>query len=437
MKKTICVFLCVLTIAGILAGCAGNIPTTTTVIPTSTDPRGNEPATPVSAVDLMQGITPGDADSKPADEQFCANQVRFALNLLRETIKANDRQNTLISPLSVQLALAMTANGADGETLKQMEALLGGKMTIQELNAYLHGYVSSLPSEDGSALKPANSIWFLSREEDDFRVNRDFLQLNADYYGAQAYAEPFDQTTLEHINSWVNEKTDGMIDSILDQIPEDAVMYLINALAFDAEWEKPYDAGSVRDGYFTSVDGKLQKVVMLSSEESKHISCGNAQGFIKDYKDGHYGFAVLLPDEGVNVFDYLESLTPDMLAAALKDFDIAQIRAVMPKFEDESSFELSDALCSAGMNLAFGPNADLTKLASSIQKLFLGRVLHKTYISLTEQGTRAGAATAVEVKRESISETDYTITLDRPFVYMIIDNQTSLPLFIGVMADMD
>lgn len=190
------------------------------------------------STDLMEGVSCKTVNSRPADDRFIKSQAEFALALFKESMK--DGVNSLVSPLSVTLALAMTANGADGETLAEMEKLLGGDIPIDELNEYLHTYVSRLPSDEKAKLNIANSIWFKD-DEDSLVVNKDFLQRNADYYGASAYKSPFDDSTVGDINGWVDENTDGMIKKLLDNIPEEAVMYLINAICFDAEWSNPFN----------------------------------------------------------------------------------------------------------------------------------------------------------------------------------------------------
>ena len=187
----------------------------------------------VKAQDLMDGVKAQTVQGKPADEKFIGNTADFAIDLFKKT--ASETNNSLISPLSVMLALAMTANGADKETLTQMQKVLGKDIPLDQLNEYLYSYVKNLPSERKSKLSIANSIWF--RDDANYlTVEKDFLQKNADYYNAAAYKSAFDSQTLKDINNWVKSKTDGMIDKILDNIAKDAVMYLINAVVFYARW---------------------------------------------------------------------------------------------------------------------------------------------------------------------------------------------------------
>ena len=168
----------------------------------------------VKAADLMKGIKARDiAPITELSGDGDASCASFAVSLFQKIV--SDDQNTLVSPLSVLCALAMTANGADSETLRQMEQVFG--LTIGVLNNYLHADLSSLPSGSNYKLSIANSIWL--KDDKALTVGQDFLQTNADYYGASVYKAAFDEKSLRDINDWVKEKTDGMIPSILDSIP--------------------------------------------------------------------------------------------------------------------------------------------------------------------------------------------------------------------------
>ncbi|MDD6799223.1 MAG: serpin family protein [Firmicutes bacterium] len=389
----------------------------------------------VQAANLMEGIEPNKVEGKTSDEKFIGATSDFAVKLFKKTV--TEGENSLISPLSVMLALAMTANGADNATKTQMEALLGGTKTIDTLNEYLYTYVKSLPSGEKSKLKIANSIWF---RDDEYRltIDRNFLQKNADYYGASVYKSAFDGQTLKDINGWVKQNTDGMINKILDQISDDSVMYLINAIVFDAEWETVYMKNDIYKGVFTNYDGTEQSVEMMSSGESKYINDGKATGFIKNYKNGDYGFAALLPNEGVDVDEYIASLTGEGFVSAIKNAKTASVTAVLPKFSYDYSVLMNEQLKALGMTDAFNSlTADFSKLGKSERgNIYIFEVLHKTFISVDELGTKAGAVTKVEVKDECEIAMDYCVTLDRPFVYAIVDNATGLPIFLGTVMSL-
>jgi serpin B len=297
--------------------------------------------------------------------------------------------------------------------------------------------MKSLPNTEKYKLHLANSIWFTDDER--FTVNEDFLQINADYYGAGAYKAPFDDSTLEDINNWVKKETDGMIPKVLDEIPPEAVMYLVNALAFEAEWAEIYNEYAVSDGTFTKEDGTKQSVEFMYSDESTYLEDDKAIGFKKYYKDRKYAFVALLPNEGVSVDEYIASLDGAKLNTLLSNAKNTSVSAKMPKFETEYDVEMSKVLQSMGMINAFdGNKADFSGLGtSSAGNLRINRVIHKTFISVAEKGTKAGASTVVEVTDESAPMEVKRVFLDRPFVYMLVDCENNLPFFIGTMMDIE
>ena len=389
------------------------------------------------ADDLMKGVPAKAVDVLPDMDAGAAAAADFGVQLFQTSME--DGKNTLISPLSVLYALAMTANGADGETLAQMEDVLG--MDYEDLNCNLLAYLDTLPEGKEYKMSLANSIWF--KDDPNLEVKPDFLQTNADYYGASIYKAAFDEGTKNDINNWVEEHTDGMIPEILDQIPDDAVMYLVNALAFEAQWEEIYEKTQVRGGFFTREDGTQQDVQMMHSEEHRYLEDDLATGFIKYYKDRNYAFVALLPNEGVSVSEYVSGLTGAHLLEMLSEPEDIMVVTTIPKFECEYDIEMSEVLQEMGMTDAFDWKvADFSRLGTynvDGMNICINRVLHRTFISVAEQGTKAGAATAVEMVAEGAAEMpEYkTVKLDRPFVYMLIDCETNLPFFIGTMMDVN
>ncbi|MBR6741720.1 MAG: serpin family protein, partial [Clostridia bacterium] len=303
------------------------------------------------------------------------------------------------------------------------------------LNFYLYDYLKNLPQDDKNKLSLANSIWFTDDER--FTVNQDFLQTNADYYGADIYKAPFNSQTCKDINNWVNKKTDKMIPEILDKIPAEAVMYLVNALAFEAEWEEIYKKDQVKNGVFTKSDGTKQETKFMYSDESFYLEDQNAKGFIKYYKGGKYAFVAMLPNENVSLENYVASLDGKTLYGLLQNPKPDVVNAAIPKFETEYSTELVDTLIKMGMPKAFNDTlAQFQGLGTSTAgNIYIGRVLHKTFISVSEKGTKAGAATLIEMTDNAAPAEPKRVYLNRPFVYMLIDTQNKIPFFIGTMND--
>ena len=360
-------------------------------------------------------------------EVFKATQMEFGVEILKQSYK---NENILVSPLSIELALAMVFNGADNETKTQMESVFG--LSPEDLNVELNKYVSNLPSNKSASLHIANSIWL--KDEKDFTVKEDFLQTNADYYDSGVFKEPFDGETVKKINSWVDDNTHGMIEKIIDRIDDPlTVMYLINALAFEAKWIEPYEKTDVSDGTFTTISGEKQTVKMMASTEYTYLEDENATGFIKRYEGGNYAFATLLPKGDIE--SYVNLLSGENLINVFENKTGEKVICKMPKFNVDYGVTLNDILISMGMPDAFDVDkADFSKISDA--PLYINRVLHKTHITVDELGTKAGAVTAVEKNCGSaMIDKPKEVILDRPFVYMIIDTTTNLPIFMGVLTE--
>ena len=426
-KKSLILFCSALMLTGALTGCGKNIDDASQ-IPIGTNGQ--------QIVNLMYGVQAMNSESSSTvSPEATAAATDFGLRLLSGSME--EGKNTLVSPLSVLMALGMTANGADNETLEQMEEVFG--MTHSELNQYLYAYTAKLPQGEKYKLTLADSIWI--KDSAGLQISKDFLQANADWYDAQIYQAPFIDATKKEINNWVKRNTDGMIPEILDRIASENIMYLINALAFDAEWEQIYKTDQIHDGIFTTADGTEQKVKMMYSGESLYLEDEDASGFVKYYAGDSYAFAALLPKEGVNLADYVSSLTGERINELLSNPQETSVNAAIPKFQCQYSVELSDILKAMGMTDAFdSDSADFSLMlatessdAGMAEPIYIDRVLHKTYITLDEKGTRAGAATAVAMSGGAALEEKKVVHLDRPFIYMLIDCEENLPVFIGTL----
>lgn len=388
----------------------------------------------VSAAELSAGYTRNVEGEPEMDGDFAASAADFALTLFRETLDG-DKDNQLISPLSAMLCLALVANGADGETLAQMESAFG--MDIETLNESLYAYTKGLYSAENCKTSIANSIWF--RDAEYFTVREAFLQTNANWYDAQVYQAPFDESTQRDINNWVKENTDGMIDSILDKPPSAAtVMYLINTLVFDAKWQTKYEKSDIRDRTFTNADGSRATVDMMYSEESTLLFGEDFLGFAKDYEGIAYSFVGLLPDdENADILEFAASLTGEGWMTMWNSRRDAPVDVGIPEFSYDDYCSLVDALESMGMVDMFSPfHADFSKLGDAgDQPIFCSSVEQKTFIDVSRNGTKAAAVTWISLECGSAAPMEsYTVILDRPFVYAIVDNATGLPLFIGVVS---
>lgn len=389
-----------------------------------------------SAANLTDGVAAAAVTGKQADSTFIHSQLALTANLLRETARQEESgKNLLISPLSISQALAMTANGASGQTLSEMESVLGDDLTIDDLNAYYYDYTANLPDSKKGSLKLANSIWFRD-EAARIQVPEAFLKTNADYYGADAFRAAFDESTLTDINNWVNYHTHEMIPTLLDEIDPWSVMYLINALAFEAEWTEPYETSQIHTGNFRLSDGSAIEVPMMYGSEYLYLEDEYATGFIKTYGSGEYSFAAILPkeSEAVTVSDYIGMMDADSLQALLDSRRYEKVLTAMPKFSYAYDTSLAAPLMEMGMPTAFSGLADFSGLSAE-GNVYISDVLHKTFITVDERGTKAGAVTAVIMNDGAALDPPKEVYLDRPFIFMILDERTQLPVFIGYVMD--
>ncbi|MDR0889921.1 MAG: serpin family protein [Oscillospiraceae bacterium] len=376
------------------------------------------------ATDLTKDVKAQAVSGREADAAFSEASAQFAVKLLQNAY--TDGENIMLSPLSVLTALAMTANGADGQTLAQMEAVFG--LPMQELNAYL----TTASKTAGDELCAANSIWI----RDGFPVQPDFLQTNANYFGAGVYSAPFNEETIAAINAWVSENTKGRIDKILDSFAPNAAMCLLNALSFDATWQTPYTLEQITDGTFHAPDG-AQAAQMMHSDDGLYLEDESAIGFMKQYEGGKYSFVALLPNEDISMQDYIASLRGEDLLALIASAQHATMTTQMPKFTTDSDLALKDVLVAMGIKDAFSDaDADFSRMNKA---LYIDNVIHKTWFALDEVGTKAGAATAVIMYgRGMIIEEEWKeIILDRPFVCAVLDNQSNTFVFLGVVNSVE
>ena len=392
----------------------------------------------VYVTNLMAGVEAQKVTVSSQPEEYGPVMTDFAVRLFKNCFQYGENQ--LISPLSVISALGMAANGAQNETLKEMEDVLG--VEHETLNHYLKAFVSNKYKTWENKFTIANSIWFDEGRIGKGTVQKDFLQTNADYYEADLYELKFNRDAKDRINEWVSEKTDGKIPKMLeDNISDETVMFLVNALSFDADWESPYSETAVHEEKFITENGSERNAEFMYSREYAYIEDENTTGFVKYYNGRRYAFVALLPNEGIKMSDYVSSLDGQKIENLLKNIDESPVNTKTPKFNVDYSIELKDTLETMGMKLAFDKyKADFYGIAHPTPyPLYIGRVLHKTFFRIDESGTSAGAATIMDVilgaNLDVETKEPYTVYLDRPFVYMLIDCKSNTPFFIGTAMD--
>lgn len=329
-------------------------------------------------------------------------------------------ENLVASPLSMIYALAMLNNGASGETKAQLEALFGcGAETLTET---LAAYAKTLPNAyGGGKIRLANAMWVRSGAP----IEKQFIQTNRDKLGAEVFQRTFNASAVRELNAWVSKQTDGMIPSILSDLPADSWLVLVNALLFKCNWADEYQGTTPMD--FHAADGTVQKAEMLRSVENFYLHDANAEGFLK-HLQGHYAFAVVLPKEGMTPAEYLKTLDGASLRSLLQYELYDEVHTAMPKFKAAFERDLMPVFRQVGLT-------DLSGLDGIAKEAFVSGAVHKAVIDVNEEGVSAAAVTAIDAAGAAPPTTPKKIAhiiADRPYVYMIVDLDTNLPLFIGV-----
>ena len=337
-------------------------------------------------------------------------------------------KNLLVSPLSALACTAMLCNGASGETLAQLERTLG--CDAASLNKTAYAALSGLSSGRDHKIVSASSMWV----SEGLDVKPDFLQKNADYIGAQVYSAKFDASVINDINTWAKQKTDGLIPKAIDYLPSDTVLVLINSLLFDMKWQNKYEKSDIKDGVFHNQNGAEKNVSYLKSEERLYFKDENTVGFAKYYLNNDYVFAGLLPDENVNIDEYISSFSAGKWEKLWQGKSADTVKAEMPEFDYDCETDLKELFISLGVTDLFDPGrADLSKISD--QELYCSAFIQKTRIEHGRNGTKAAAITFGMVPK-SAAPSELIVKLDRPFVYVIADAKTGMPVFVGAVKNL-
>lgn len=378
------------------------------------------------------------SDDASSDEKFLMGANDFSVELFRKSVEKDivNGKNTLVSPESVLFALGMTENGAKGETLRQLQKVLCKDLDTDTFNKNMNKLISCASSSSDFKFSIANSVWV--KDMDKMTLNEQFTKNCKELYNADLFKAPFNDETKKQMNNWVNEKTNSMIPSIIDELGVDTAAVLLNAIAFEADWEEKFDPeGTDNKSGFTLNSGKTVDSTSMTSMEKLYVSDENAQGFIKNYKGEKYAFMAVLPNEDTDIANYVASMSDDEIAALYSGrTDRYDVIAKLPQFKFDYGAELVDTLSDMGIKDAFSVNADFSKLFNNTSSA-INRVIHKTHIELDAKGTKAAAATAVTMTENAMAVTEEpkSVILDRPFVFAIMDTETGLPVFLGTVCD--
>lgn len=367
-------------------------------------------------------------------EKRVSQDNEFAFDLLKKTIENTDESNVFISPLSVSIALGMVWNGAVGDTKTEMEtALKMNGLTSDDINEYYKTMQSTLPTIDPTTkLSIANSLWYRS----EFNVKQEFLKVNTDYFNAYVKELDFAQDwAVDTINNWCAKKTFNLIKKPLDQIPEDAEMYLVNAIYFKGIWRKQFEKKNTAEANFKNEAGADVKVNMMYQKDTfMYAEDDNAKYLDMTYGNKAFSMTIILPNEGKTTTDILNQLTAENWNTVIQDLHSREVDVYFPRFKSENKFELKPVLQSMGMNLAFTDFADFSNISDI--RLMISRIIHNTYVEVTEEGTEAAAVTIVEIVNTSIPNIP-EFKVNKPFLFVIREKSTGVILFIGKMGNIE
>lgn len=344
---------------------------------------------------------------------------------------AGPQKNTLISPVSIGLALSMAYNGAAGDTRAAMaEALLVAGLDLTELNQANKVLLAELEASDVT-VAIANSLWL----KKGISFLPSFVENNQNYYNAEVTELNFNSAkAAPTINQWVSDHTNKLIKEIV-QGPLDplAVAFLVNAVYFQGDWTDPFLATATRDDYFLAPVGEQLVPFMHKTANFDYLETTDLQAVRLPYGKGNMAMYIFLPTD---LASFQESLTQAQWTTWRTAFHSERGNLALPKFEFAYEQTLNTALTDLGMGIAFDSHkADFSNMAEH-PDIYINDVRHKSFIRVDEKGTEAAAVTSILCGTTSMPPPPtFTMKVDRPFFFMIHDQQTDAILFMGTVYD--
>jgi serine protease inhibitor len=370
------------------------------------------------------------------EKAIVASDNSFGFKLFAAVNAGETGKSVFISPLSVSMALGMTLNGANGTTKDAMvQTLEFAGMSQTDINSSYKSLIGLLTNLDPKVkFQIANSIW----HRPELNVEQAFKDVNKQNFNAEVNSLNFsDANAAKTINSWVDRSTNGKITEIVpDPIPPELVMYLINAIYFKGTWTYQFDPNSTRDEYFTLIDGSKTSCKMMSQKiTAKYFTETGMQAVDLPYGDAGFSMTILLPSAGTPIDAFAGRLTQQQWTDWSGRFANVEGDIFLPKFKFEYDKTLNDMLSSMGMAVAFSRrDADFTNIDKR-GGLFISEVRHKTFVQVDEEGTEAAAVTSVGVGATSVGGNTFVMRIDRPFIFLIRENQSGTILFIGKIIE--
>lgn len=371
------------------------------------------------------------------DSRLTAANSRFSFKLFEQLAKAETGKNIFVSPASVAFMLAMIYNGASGETQEGMIKTLEWQgMSLSEINQAHVTLRAMLASADPKVqLSIANSLW----ARDGVAFKPEFIQRNQNFYAAEVANVDFAAVTAPALlNNWVKQKTNGKITRIVERIPSDAVLYLLNAIYFKGNWAAPFDKAQTKDGQFLLLNGARKKLPMMSQNgRFRYFENEKFQAINLPYGAGRMSMYVFLPVKDSNLKAFQAELSPENFEKWMSQLHSTEGNIVLPRFKLEYEMTLNSTLKTLGMETAFDPQrADFSGMYSKSARanVFIGEVKHKTFVEVNEEGTEAAAVTSGGMQLTSFVP-PFSMVVDRPFFCAIRDDQTGTILFMGAIVE--
>ena len=354
-----------------------------------------------------------------APEAEPGSEIGYAMSFIKSVVSVEDKDiNLAVSPYSAGVALSMLAEGAQGQTQVEFNKALNNCIFKAD----------DLGGNDTVIVKSVNSLWI----DDDFSVRNRYVNLMQKDFDALVTTLSFsDPSTVQAINNWCSEHTNGKITEIIDKLGANGVMVLVNALYFNAPWLNPFEPRMTSDAEFNGSQ-KVSKVKMMSRKAyvnyAEYMGCQLVE---LPFEGGRYSMYVLLPPQDMDINELIEYLSEDAYTTALGALKSTDVLLRMPKVKVETSLLLNNSLQEMGIRTAFTPAADFSAIAE-MGPLSLGLVKQKCYVDISEKGTEAAAVTSAQIRMTSARPAPYVrMTVDRPFLFFITDTQESNILFAG------
>ncbi len=381
----------------------------------------------------------------PFDPNIVTANTNFGFNLFNEIRKTEQDKNIFISPFSVSVALAMTLNGAEGETEQAMtDALQLQNVDIETINpGYAQLQHVLQVSDPKVTLTIANSLW-AHNANGNFAFYPDFLQRNTDFFNAKISELDLQSPGVpEQINKWVDTNTNGKIKKIIDKIDKETGLLLLNAIYFKGEWKTEFEPSRTLDDTFYLATGEEKRVPMMRRTDNyAYYQGADFQVVSLPYGDGYTSMYIFLPSRESDLNTLLDDLNAESWENWVSQVTEQEVYVQIPKFELEYSKDLSDALKALGMEVAFDKEqADFSRMAYSPTGksllTWIQKVTQKTFVKVNEEGTEAAAVTGVGVGLgiTSVPPPPPEFIADRPFFFAIRDNDTKTVLFMGTVVD--